>query len=74
LFFIFHAADREHRLGFRKIIDSTFMMASMVTGEADPEDVRKYFRALRLAQRDIDLRPERYAHYYEQEFPARFRD
>ena len=62
------------QLGFRKIIDSTFMMASMVTGEADPEDVRKYFRALRLAQRDIDLRPERYTHYYEQEFPARFRD
>ena len=46
------------QLGFRKIIDSTFMMASMVTGEAEPEDVRKYFRALRLAQRDIDLRPE----------------
>ena len=62
------------QLGFRKIIDSTFMMASMVTGEAEPEDVRKYFRALRLAQRDIDLRPERYTHYYEQEFPPRFRD
>ena len=37
------------QLGFRKIIDSTFMMASMVTGDADPEDVRKYFRALRRA-------------------------
>src|SRR3954471_20067413 len=52
------------QLGFRKIIDSTFMMASLVTGDADPEDVRKYFRALRLAQRDIDLRPECYTHYY----------
>ena len=51
------------QLGFRKIIDSTFMMASMVTGDADPNDVPKYFRALRLAQRDIDLRPERYTHY-----------
>ena len=29
---------------------------------------------LRLAQRDIDLRPERYTHYYKEEFPARFRD
>src|SRR3954464_1668375 len=57
------------QLGFRKIIDSTFMMASMVTGDADPEDVRKYFRALRRAQRDIDLRPERYTHYYKEEFP-----
>jgi hypothetical protein len=38
------------QLGFRKIIDSTFMMASMVTGDPDPDDVRKYFRALRLSQ------------------------
>src|SRR6195256_1853561 len=62
------------QLGFRKIIDSTFMMASLVTGDADPEDVRKYFRALRRAQRDIDLRPDLYTHYYREEFPARFRD
>jgi len=62
------------QLGFRKVIDSTFMMASMVTGEPDLEDVRKYFRALRSAQRDIDLRPERYTHYYREEFPPRFRD
>jgi hypothetical protein len=62
------------QLGFRKIIDSTFMMASLVTGDADPEDVRKYFRALRRAQRDIDLRPDLYTHYYREEFPPRFRD
>lgn len=40
----------------------------------DPEDVRKYFRALRRAQRDIDLRPELYTHYYQKEFPVRFHD
>ncbi len=62
------------QLGFRKIIDSTFMMASMITGDPDPDDVAKYFRALRLAQRDIDLRPELYTHYYREEFPALFRD
>ncbi len=62
------------QLGFRKIIDTTFMMASMVTGTPDPEDVRKYFRALRRAQRDIDLRPELYTHYYKKEFPVRFHD
>jgi hypothetical protein len=62
------------QLGFRKIIDSTFMMASMITGGPDPEDVRKYFRALRRAQRDIDLRPELYTHYYREEFPPRFHD
>ena len=62
------------QLGFRKIIDSTFMMASMIAGDPDPEDVRKYFGALRRAQRDIDLRPELYTHYYREEFPPRFRD
>jgi hypothetical protein len=62
------------QLGFRKIIDTTFMMASMITGDPDPEDVRKYFRALRRAQRDIDLRPELYTHYYQKEFPVRFHD
>jgi len=60
------------QLGFRKVIDSTFMMATMLTGEPDPADVKKYFRALRSAQRDIDLRPERYTHYYRREFPQRF--
>ncbi len=45
------------QLGFRKIVDQTFMIASMITGDPDPEDIRKYFRALRRAQRDIDLRP-----------------
>jgi ABC-type nitrate/sulfonate/bicarbonate transport system substrate-binding protein len=62
------------QLGFRKIIDSTFMMASIITGEPDPEDVRKYFRALRRAQRDIDLRPELHTHHYRREFPVRFHD
>jgi ABC-type nitrate/sulfonate/bicarbonate transport system substrate-binding protein len=60
------------QLGFRKVIDTTFMMATMITGNPDPEDLRKYFAALRRAQRDIDLRPELYTHYYKKEFPARF--
>jgi NitT/TauT family transport system substrate-binding protein len=62
------------QLGFRKVIDTTFMMASIVNGTPEPEDVRKYFRALRRAQRDIDLRPELYTHYYTKEFPRRFHD
>jgi hypothetical protein len=60
------------QLGFRKIIDTTFMMASMITGNPDREDLRKYFRALRRAQRDIDLRPELHTHNYRREFPERF--
>jgi hypothetical protein len=62
------------QLGFRKIIDTTFMIASMVTGEPDPDDLRKFFGALRRAQRDIDVRPERYTHYYRNEFPVRYHD
>jgi len=62
------------QLGFRKVIDTTFMIATMISGNPDPEDVKKYFRALRRAQRDIDLRPERYTRFYANEFPARFRD
>ena len=62
------------QLGFRKVLDTTFMMAAMLNGDPEPEHVRKYFRALRNAQRDIDLRPELYTHYYRKEFPARFQD
>jgi ABC-type nitrate/sulfonate/bicarbonate transport system substrate-binding protein len=60
------------QLGFRKVIDTTFMIAAMINGSPDPEDVRRYFRALRMAQRDIDVRPELYTHYYRNEFPERF--
>lgn len=60
------------QLGHRKILDTSFMIAAMINGDPDPEDVRKYYRALRRAQRDIDLRPELYTHYYTKEFPVRF--
>jgi len=60
------------QLGFRKVIDTTFMIGTMIHGNPDPEDLRKFFRALRRAQRDIDLRPELYTHYYTNEFPDRF--
>jgi hypothetical protein len=60
------------QLGYRKIIDTTFMIASMITGEADPEDLKKFYRALKRAQHDIDLRPELYTHFYRNEFPERY--
>lgn len=60
------------QLGFRKVIDTTFMIAAMINGSPDPEDVRRYYRALRSAQRDIDLRPELYTHYYKNEFPEHY--
>ena len=60
------------QLGFRKVIDTTFMIGTMIYGSPDSDDLRKFFRALRKAQRDIDLRPELYTHYYKNEFPDRF--
>ena len=62
------------QLGFRKVVDTSFMMAAMVNEKADMADVTKYFGALRRAQHDIDLHAHRYTHYYRNEFPARFHD
>ena len=58
--------------GFRKIVDSTFMIGFIVEEGADPADAERYFRALQRAQRDIDLEPERYKHYFLRELPERY--
>ena len=57
------------QLGFRKLADTTFMMGFMVAEEADTDDLERYFRALRHAQREIDLEPERYKHFWAREMP-----
>jgi hypothetical protein len=62
------------QLGFRKIMDNSFMIATMIHGDPDPDDLRKYFAALKRAQRDLDLRPELYTHYYKNEFPVRWHE
>jgi hypothetical protein len=62
------------QLGFRKILDTTFMIGFLITGDANDEDVRKNFAALRRAQRDIDLEPERYKHYFLRELPERYHE
>jgi hypothetical protein len=58
------------QLGFRKLVDSTFIMGFLVAEDADSDDLERYFRAIRRAQREIDLEPERYKHYWEREMPA----
>src|SRR5262249_30944281 len=52
------------QLGFRKLVDTTFMVGFLVQSWADHDDTAKYFQALRLAQRDLDLTPERYSRYW----------
>jgi hypothetical protein len=58
--------------GFRKIVDTTFMIGFTLNGDADVKDVQRYFKALQLAQRDIDLEPERYKHYFLKELPEKY--
>jgi NitT/TauT family transport system substrate-binding protein len=60
--------------GFRKVLDTTFMIGFLLHKDADVEDVKRYFNALQRAQRDIDLEPERYKHYFLKELPAKYRD
>jgi NitT/TauT family transport system substrate-binding protein len=57
------------QLGYRKLVDTTFIMGFLVAADADTEDLGRYFRALRHAQREIDLEPERYKHYWTREMP-----
>jgi NitT/TauT family transport system substrate-binding protein len=61
--------------GFRKVLDATFMIGFLVTGhDATKADVDKYLAALRQAQREIDLRPERYKHYHLRSVPEKYRE
>jgi NitT/TauT family transport system substrate-binding protein len=60
--------------GARKIVDTTFMAGFMFDANTDPDDVGKYFAALKRAQMDLDLTPEPYKHYYTREIPERFHD
>jgi NitT/TauT family transport system substrate-binding protein len=57
------------QLGFRKLTDITFMMGSLVPAEVDEEDVQRYFRGLKKAQRDIDLRQESCKKFWLRELP-----
>ena len=45
-------------------------MGFFVSPGADPDDVERYFRALLRAQQEIDLEPQRYAHYWAREMPS----
>jgi NitT/TauT family transport system substrate-binding protein len=59
--------------GFRKLVDTTFIMGFLVAEMAEREDLERYFRALRRAQREIDLDADRYKHYWLREMPEDLR-
>lgn len=62
------------QLGYRKVVDTTFMIGFLLEPDADIGDVEKYFSALRRAQRDIDNEPWRYKHYFLKELPYKYHD
>lgn len=61
------------QLGFRKIVDASFMIAAMVPRQVEIAAVRNYFAALRRAQADIDVMHQAYTPYYANELPERHR-
>jgi len=60
------------QLGFRRIVDTTFMIAFLFPPGVDPADVEKYMNGLKRAQMDLDLQPEKYKHFYLNEIPDRY--
>ena len=62
------------QLGYRKILDTTFMIAAMVPEGVDKDDMVKYYEALKMAQQDIDLRHDLYTHYFLKEMPPQFHE
>jgi ABC-type nitrate/sulfonate/bicarbonate transport system substrate-binding protein len=61
------------QLGFRKVVDTTFMIAFMFPSTVSPSDVDKYMKGLQRAQMDLDVAPEAYKHYYLNEIPDRYK-
>lgn len=62
------------QLGFRKVADTTFMIVGFVPEGVAPEDVRRYYAALRRAQAEVDLAHQQHAHFYLREIPAEYHD
>lgn len=58
--------------GFRKLVDTSFMIGFLINGDATDDQLRAYFNALQRAQREIDAAKERYQHYFLNELPERY--
>jgi len=61
--------------GFRAVLDATFMIGLLVSGEdVAKTDIDKYLAALKRTQMDLDLRPERHKHHHLHAVPEKYRD
>jgi len=61
------------QLGFRKVVDATFMIGFMFPVGVDLADVEKYMNGLKRAQMELDFAPEKYKHLYLNEIPERYK-
>jgi hypothetical protein len=50
------------------------MAGFMFRADTDPADVERYFNALKRAQMDLDLEPERYKRFHVNEIPPRYHE
>lgn len=60
------------QLGFRKVVDTSFMIGFMFPAGVDSADVEKYMNGMKRAQMDLDFEPEKYKLYYQNEIPERY--
>jgi NitT/TauT family transport system substrate-binding protein len=60
--------------GFRKIVDTSFMIGFLINGDASDEQLWAYFNALQRAQREIDVAKEQYQHYLLDQMAAKYHD
>jgi NitT/TauT family transport system substrate-binding protein len=58
--------------GFRKILDTSFMIGFLTNGDATDDQLWAYFNALQRAQREIDAARESYQHYFLNELPQQY--
>ena len=61
------------QFGFRKVVDTSFMIGFMFPNDVNAGDVEKYMNGMRRAQMDLDIEPEKYKHFYLNEIPERYR-
>jgi len=61
------------QMGFRKIVDTTFMIGFMFPAGVDVADVEKYMTGMKRAQMDLDFEPEKFKHLYLNEIPERYK-
>jgi NitT/TauT family transport system substrate-binding protein len=59
--------------GYRKLVDTSFIVTFMIAGEPAEESVKKYFAALRDAQLAIDEDPEQYKSFLARDLPKTLR-